>query len=933
MVLKRSCWLAIALFLMAFVLHAQRGAIRGKVLDGKTNQVLPFANVYFNYTSIGTSTDKNGEFVLTAPAGTYELVVSFVGFKSHQGKVKIADNETKEFTIRLAPSIMAEVQIRSTRDREWKRQLERFKKMFFGNSVNTSQCAISNTWVLDFKEDADGTLSATALAPLYIENLGLGYKLFYQLNRFSVGPKHFVISGTVRFDEMKSSDTTLTRMWLANRQTAYRGSQRHLFKAMIDQRLKEEGFAVFEDISNNTDISRNSTFLSNLGKNIADFSLDGRLSTIEADREFKINLPNRIEVHYAQKDAPASVYRTVPHPISWIEVPRELPLVNEQGVVVNPASITVLGAWSDSRVADILPYDFEPTASNKVEVKPRASKWKSLLEKPYVHTDKSYYYPGETIWLKVYMKYDAPAMKDSLSRVLYMDIVKPDLRILTTKVFAIENGMVAASIKLPAALRRGDYQLRAYTRWSRNFSDQLVFTKPLKILDDLETVSNIEIKPTSDSTRSFRAATDNTQYTPREKISLTIESKDFYDRWEGAQLSVSVTDAEQVVPPANETTILQSFSIPEMDLPDTLSIDPNLFIQTGIDLKGQFITKRKKPERALIKLVQENTADAFVITTQEQGLFSVTGLLLYDSVKLLVEGKTVKGKRAGKVHFDSVSFTPPLTAIEPLEISLLDSQGGLRSHLFDETEQPAATLLEEVIIKATKEAVPSKSAPHPAADFQIKGDWLVESNSYDVLQSLRSRVPGIRISYVLQNGVARKYLSFGITSFQNGTSNEPLLIIDGVAMTRTDEGDLTVAERISYLSPYEVESIEVIKFGGAAAYGARGGNGVIVITTRKTPPRVKAIQYDKTKMQTLRVAGFSSFSRFTSPNYSPASDPSRKDYRSVIYWNPNVQLTEKGPVTLDFYAADLPTTYRIVVEGVSATGAPLRYETYVAVKK
>lgn len=371
MVLKRSCWLAIALFLMAFVLHAQRGAIRGRVLDGKTNQVLPFANVYFNYTSIGTSTDKNGEFVLTAPAGTYELVVSFVGFKSHQGKVKIADNETKEFTIRLAPSIMAEVQIKSTRDREWKRQLERFKKMFFGNSVNTSQCAISNTWVLDFKEDADGTLSATALAPLYIENLGLGYKLFYQLNRFSVGPKHFVISGTVRFDEMKSSDTTLTRMWLANRQTAYRGSQRHLFKAMIDQRLKEEGFAVFEDISNNTDISRNSTFLSNLGKNIADFSLDGRLSTIEADREFKINLPNRIEVHYTQKDAPASVYRTVPHPISWIEVPRELPLVNEQGVVVNPASITVLGAWSDSRVADILPYDFEPTASNKVEVKPR----------------------------------------------------------------------------------------------------------------------------------------------------------------------------------------------------------------------------------------------------------------------------------------------------------------------------------------------------------------------------------------------------------------------------------------------------------------------------------------------------------------------------------------------------------------------------------
>ena len=41
----------------------------------------------------------------------------------------------------------------------------------------------------------------------------------------------------------------------------------------------------------------------------------------------------------------------------------------------------------------------------------------------------------------------------------------------------------------------------------------------------------------------------------------------------------------------------------------------------------------------------------------------------------------------------------------------------------------------------------------------------------------------------------------------------------------------------------------------------------------------------------------------------------RNDFRSTIYWNPNLQLNKKGKANIEFYAADNITTYRIIAEG------------------
>jgi len=88
-----------------------------------------------------------------------------------------------------------------------------------------------------------------------------------------------------------------------------------------------------------------------------------------------------------------------------------------------------------------------------------------------------------------------------------------------------------------------------------------------------------------------------------------------------------------------------------------------------------------------------------------------------------------------------------------------------------------------------------------------------EQKSYSsIYDYLRSRVPGLLIR-------GTDISIRGINSVNSST--RPLILIDGVEVTD-----------VSNLSPYDVESVEVIKDSATALYGFRGSGGVILIKTK-----------------------------------------------------------------------------------------------------
>jgi hypothetical protein len=103
-------------------------------------------------------------------------------------------------------------------------------------------------------------------------------------------------------------------------------------------------------------------------------------------------------------------------------------------------------------------------------------------EKVYLHLDKPYYMAGETMWFKGYL-FDATLHNlDSVSRVLYVDLIDPSVgKVLIHNVLPCEGAMTDGSFKLPDSLVEKTYTVRAYTNYMKNFSEDWFFQKPVKI--------------------------------------------------------------------------------------------------------------------------------------------------------------------------------------------------------------------------------------------------------------------------------------------------------------------------------------------------------------------------------------------------------------------------------------------------------------------
>ncbi|TFH37866.1 MAG: SusC/RagA family TonB-linked outer membrane protein [Bacteroidia bacterium] len=121
---------------------------------------------------------------------------------------------------------------------------------------------------------------------------------------------------------------------------------------------------------------------------------------------------------------------------------------------------------------------------------------------------------------------------------------------------------------------------------------------------------------------------------------------------------------------------------------------------------------------------------------------------------------------------------------------------------------------------------------------QIAGDELKDVPVTSVDQALQGKVAGLVINTSSGTpGSIQEIRIRGIGSILSKDSNDPLIVIDGVPVTQRNISGSTARSSLSSLAAInsnDIESITILKDASAtSAYGARGSNGVIVITTRK----------------------------------------------------------------------------------------------------
>ncbi|EHO04885.1 SusC/RagA family TonB-linked outer membrane protein [Myroides odoratimimus] len=118
----------------------------------------------------------------------------------------------------------------------------------------------------------------------------------------------------------------------------------------------------------------------------------------------------------------------------------------------------------------------------------------------------------------------------------------------------------------------------------------------------------------------------------------------------------------------------------------------------------------------------------------------------------------------------------------------------------------------------------------------VKGDIISNTPVASIDQALQGRVAGLHIAATSGSpGSLQNIRIRGRNSIS--ASNEPLYVVDGVPMVNTNISGNTNGTSLSALSAIssdDIESMTVLKDAAAtSAYGARGSNGVILITTKK----------------------------------------------------------------------------------------------------
>ena len=126
-------------------------------------------------------------------------------------------------------------------------------------------------------------------------------------------------------------------------------------------------------------------------------------------------------------------------------------------------------------------------------------------EKVYLHFDNTGYYMGETIWYTAYVVNGLLNRPTDLSRVLYVELLSPEGRVLERQKLKVENGRASGSLSLanPSKVQVGGfYEVRSYT-WAMLNWEGTVFSRVFPVFDRPETEGEYNHRITQYA-RSFR---------------------------------------------------------------------------------------------------------------------------------------------------------------------------------------------------------------------------------------------------------------------------------------------------------------------------------------------------------------------------------------------------------------------------------------------
>lgn len=440
----------------------------------------------------------------------------------------------------------------------------------------------------------------------------------------------------------------------------------------------------------------------------------------------------------------------------------------------------------------------------------------------------------------------------------------------------------------------------------------------------------------------WQITTDQPTYGKREKVSLQIAAKDSEGNPVEGTFSVSITDRKSIQPDSLADNILSNllltsdlkgyvedpaFYFLNQDARTLRSIDylmmthgwrrhkmenvlrtPSLNFTNYIE-KGQTISGRimgffgANVKKGPICVLAPKYNIIATTETDEKGQF-IVNTSFRDSTTFLVQARTKKGFAGVDILMDPPQypvathkapyFNGATTFMEDYLMNTRDQyymEGGMRVYN-----------LKEVTVTAKRERPSSKSIYTGGINtYTVEEDRLqgYGQTAFDAA----SRLPSVTIT----NG----------SEIHIRNNSEPaIIVIDDIVYE--DASDILKDIQVSDMS-----SISLLRGADAVILGPRASGGAVVITL-KDPRNLPARPAQG--IITYTPLGYSESVEFYHPTYETPEkkNAQRSDFRSTVYWNPELRLDAEGKATIEYYTPDSTAPEDIIIEGVNKNGKVCR---------
>ncbi|WP_254070966.1 carboxypeptidase-like regulatory domain-containing protein [Pedobacter sp. L105] len=342
--------------------------------------------------------------------------------------------------------------------------------------------------------------------------------------------------------------------------------------------------------------------------------------------------------------------------------------------------------------------------------------------------------------------------------------------------------------------------------------------------------------------------------------------------------------------------------------------NPNIVFQPEKSLKisGTLIASDGSPiaEGKVSVLATSGSIFKADTVTDAQGRFNFEGLNFGDNAKFLVQASSEKNKKNIEIKLDADNSQPQLvTKNQHTGDLVVNVNEAIASYLQQNesyfVEQAKRSPLDGGSVLNEKDALNKVNYTKNSANLNGAGNADVVISSDELLKrsdlgsTIEQKVSGLSVTngtaYMLKN---RPYAM--------------MIVVDGFNVDSTYLGQL---------KPFNVQAVEILtSLSKTAIYGRKAAlSGVLVITTKKAGDDSNTAKSIPGVM-TISPKGYNFSKEFYSPVYKPSGSDNVPDHRSTIFWTPNVITSVEGKAKINYFNADDPGTYRVVVEGIDMQG-------------